>query len=103
MRRTKMSAIMIMTILLMASICYVDGAAVQAATKAVKVGSGKYTITSKKKKTVRYDGVSKKSVTTVSIPDTVKIKKKTYKVVSVKANALKSNKKIKKLTIGKNG
>lgn len=93
---------MIMTVLLMVSIFYMDGAAVQAKSKFVKVGNGKYTITSKKMKIVRYDGVSKKSVTTVSIPNTVKIKKKTYKVVSVKANALKGNKKIKTLTIGKN-
>lgn len=72
------------------------------AQKAIKTGNGMYTITSQKKKTARFDRVSKKSVTTLSIPSTIKYKKKTYKVTAVKANALKNNKKIKRLTIGKN-
>lgn len=98
-RRTRIIAIIMMAVLVMSSICHMDSPVVQAATK---IGNGMYTVTNEKKKTARYDGVAKKSVTTVAIPATVKIGKKTYKVTAIKANALKGNKKIKKLTIGKN-
>ena len=98
-RRTRIIAIIMMAVLLMSTICHMDSPMVQAATK---IGNGMYTVTNEKKKTARYDGVAKKSVTTVAIPATVKIGKKTYKVTAIKANALKGNKKIKKLTIGKN-
>lgn len=66
-----------------------------------KVTTGGTVYTVQKNKQVTY--TAKKKVTaTVSIPATVKIKGKTYKVTSVSANAFKNNKKIKKVTISKN-
>lgn len=44
----------------------------------------------------------KKNAASVTIPSTVKINGKTYKVVGVSANAFKNNKKLTKVTIGKN-
>lgn len=103
MKRTKKKIAVIMTaVLIIASIYQTNRVTVQAAKKAVKVGKGMYTVTSEKKKTARFDRASKKSVTTLSIPATVKISGKTYKVTAIKANALKNNKKIRKLAIGKN-
>jgi len=103
MKRTKKKIAVIMTaVLIIASIYQMNRVTVQAAKKAVKVGKGMYTVTSEKKKTARFDRASQKSVTTLSIPATVKIGKKTYKVTAIKANALKNNKKIRKLAIGKN-
>lgn len=64
--------------------------------------NGKYIITSEKNMTAQYTGVSKNSVTSVNIPATIKIKEKNYKVTSIKENALKANKKVKKVTIGIN-
>ncbi len=66
------------------------------------VSNGKYIVTNEKKLTVQYVGASKKTVTSVNIPATVKINGQSYKVTSIKANALKGNIKVKKLTIGKN-
>lgn len=66
------------------------------------VSNGKYIITDDKKKEVQYTGMSKKSKTSVSIPKTIKINGQEYKVDSIKANAIKGNKKVKKLTIGEN-
>ncbi len=69
----------------------------------VKAGSGAsagtYKITSSK--TVTYTGTKTKGKK-VTIPAAVKINGKTYKVTKIAANALKGNKKITKLTIGKN-
>lgn len=45
---------------------------------------------------------SKKNAASVTVPGTVKIEGKTYQVVSIAANACKNNKKLKKVTIGKN-
>lgn len=64
-----------------------------------------------KVKGVSYEMVSKSSVSfkapkknasKVTVPDTVKLKGKTYKVTAIKANAFKNNKKLTKVTIGKN-
>lgn len=44
----------------------------------------------------------KKAGKTVTVPATVKIKGKTYKVTSIAANAFKGNSKIQKVTLGKN-
>lgn len=97
---TKVTAVMLAMIMMGVQL---NTQAVSAAkVKTAKVGRGMYTITSEKKKTARFDRVSKKYVTTLSIPATVKIGKKTYKVTAIKANALKNNKKIRKLTIGGN-
>ena len=101
-RKTKIFAVLLVISLVMASICNYGMAAVQAKSKSFKLGNGMYTVTSEKKKEVRFDKVAQKSVTTLTIPATVKIGNKTYKVTAIKANALKGNKKIKKLVIGKN-
>ncbi len=68
------------------------------------VTNGEYTVTSDgtANGTVTYSAPAKKSVTSVTVPDTVKIKGKKYKVTAIKANAFKNNKKLKKITIGKN-
>ena len=54
------------------------------------------------KKTVSFAGTTKKSVKSIVIPDTVKIKGKKYKVTAIAPKALKNYKKLKKLTLGKN-
>lgn len=51
---------------------------------------------------VRYDRPADKSVTSISIPNTVKINGKTYKVTSIAANAFAGNKKLEKIVIGNN-
>lgn len=51
--------------------------------------------------TVQYSA-TKKSKTTITIPDTVTIDGITYKVTAVSKNAFKNNKKLKKVIIGKN-
>lgn len=66
------------------------------------IGNGKYTIIDQTNMSARYDGPIKKSAASISIPDTVQINGKTYKVVSIANNALKNNKKLKKITIGNN-
>ena len=45
---------------------------------------------------------TEKSRKTISIPDTVTICRKVYKVVGVEKNAFKGMKKLKKVTVGKN-
>ena len=68
-------------------------------SKDFTVENNKYTVTGKD--TVIFNGVTKASKT-VKIPDTVKYIGKTFKVTEVKENALKKNKKIKNLYVGKN-
>ncbi len=51
---------------------------------------------------VSYSAPRNKKITAVAIPAVVKIKDVTYKVTSLKANACKNNRKLKKVTIGKN-
>ncbi len=80
---------------------------------AVKVGSvvkdskskAKYKVlksSSKGAKSVAFTGLYSKKKTSVNIPDTISINGVKYKVTEVKANALKNNKKVKSVTIGKN-
>ena len=64
-----------------------------------KASKASYQITSEG--TVTYVSVQN-NVTTVNIPAEVKIAGKKYKVTEIKANAFKNNKKLKKITIGKN-
>ena len=52
--------------------------------------------------TVAYVSVKTGDASTVSIPAVVKIGSKKYKVTEIKAKAFKNNKKLKKITIGKN-
>lgn len=63
-----------------------------------------YTVTraGKTKGEVSYTVPKNKKLTSVSIPATVKLKGITYKVTSIKANAFKKCKRLKKATIGKN-
>ena len=70
----------------------------------VKSSTGKeyVKVTSTSKKTVQYVKPAKKTYTNVTIPATVKIFGKTYKVTAISANAFKGMTKLKKVTIGKN-
>lgn len=61
-----------------------------------------YKVTNVSKKTVTCMGTTNKKTKSLVIPATVKINKKTYKVTAIADNAFKGNKKIKKVTIGKN-
>lgn len=66
----------------------------------VTVGKGVYQVTSSD--TVTYVKAAKANLTKVTIPATVAINGKTYKVTAVKASALKNAKKLKTVVIGKN-
>ena len=66
----------------------------------VVVGKATYKILSKN--TVAYVKTNVKNPTSASVPETVKISAKTYKVTEISANAFKNKKKLKKVTIGKN-
>ncbi len=70
----------------------------------VKFNNQVYQVTksSAKAKEVAYKGTSKKSAKTLTIPATVKVGNVSYKVTSIKANALKGNKSLQKLVVGKN-
>ena len=59
----------------------------------------KYVISDRKQ--ARCCGSTKK-MSSVKIPDTVKLKKRTYKVVGISNNAFKNNRKLSKITLGKN-
>ena len=63
-----------------------------------------YTVTSSgsSKSEAAYTAPKNKKVTSVAIPATVNLNGTTYKVTSIKANAFKKCKKLKKVTIGKN-
>ena len=54
------------------------------------------------KKTVQFEGTSKKNVTSLSIPDTVQIEGIQYKVTSIAADAMADSTKLETLIIGKN-
>ena len=61
------------------------------------------TSTETNKETVTYvSTTNKNTVTTLTVPNTVTVGGKKYKVTEIKANAFKDNKKLKKITIGKN-
>ncbi len=61
-----------------------------------------YVITSVKKRTAAFYRLKNKKKTRYAVPHTVKIDGITYKVTKISANAFKNNKKIRKVTIGKN-
>ena len=67
----------------------------------VTVSGNTYKVTSTKSKTASFFS-GKKDVKTVSIPKTVKIQGKTYKVTSIDAGAFENNTKITSVTIGSN-
>ncbi len=63
----------------------------------------KVTSSNAKNPTVAYTGTSNKSAASISVPKTVTDKNGiVYKVTKIEKNALKGNKKVKKLTIGAN-
>lgn len=64
----------------------------------------KYIVTSVKasNRTVAVTGIVNKKTASVKIPATIKIYEKTYKVTAVADKAFKNNKKLTKVTIGKN-
>lgn len=64
------------------------------------VGKAKYRVTSQG--AVTYLGTTDKKAKKLTIPDTIKIKGKTYKVTAVGTNVAKSNKKLTSVIIGKN-
>lgn len=67
----------------------------------VMVSGNTYKVTSTKSKTVSfYKG--KADAKNVSVPKTVKIQGKTYKVTAISANAFKDNKKLAGVTVGSN-
>ena len=66
----------------------------------VKVGKAEYEIG--KDYTVTYKCSTNKKAASVTVPATVNIQGKTYKVTAIAANAFKNNKKLKKVTIGEN-
>lgn len=61
-----------------------------------------YIITSVKNRTAGFYRLKNKKKTRYTVPHTVKIGGITYKVTKISANAFKNNKKIRKVTIGKN-
>ena len=60
------------------------------------------TSTETNNETVTYITTTNNTASTLTVPDTVTISGKKYKVTEIKANAFKNNKKLKKITIGKN-
>lgn len=68
--------------------------------------TAKYCVSDVKKKTVEYVAPKKTSVTSASIPDTVKVtlngKEVSFKVTAIQGNAFAKCKKLKSVTIGKN-
>ena len=77
---------------------------VPAGTKIKDTAGVTYTVTSSSssKSEAAYTAPKNKKVTSVAIPATVNLNGTTYKVTSIKANAFKKCKKLKKVTIGKN-
>ena len=63
---------------------------------------GKNTVKVAEDGTATYVAPSKKTATSATIPATVTVEGKSYKVTSIAANAFKNCKKLKKVTIGKN-
>lgn len=55
-----------------------------------------------KAKTAVLTGVKDKKIKSITVPDTIKVNGKTYKVTEIGANACKNLSKLTKLTIGKN-
>lgn len=67
----------------------------------VTAGENEYKITSTGSRTVSFCKAEKDAVS-VTVPDTIKIQGKVYKVTSVADNAFKGCKKLKSVTVGKN-
>lgn len=103
MNKKRKFSILIITMMIIMAIAYYHGTdKAVAADNTFNYANGKYIITNDTQLEVQFAGVSKKSVSSVEIPATIKINEQVYKVTGVKANALKDNKKVKKLTVGEN-
>lgn len=95
-------ALLLAFVLIMGGIAF-DPAQAAAVGNTVTIGSDSvYAILSDGNRTVEYMGSAKKTCTTVYIPATIKVGGKDYKVVGIRAGALKGNKDLIKVTIGKN-
>lgn len=70
----------------------------------IQVGSAKYKVTNtaNKKEALAYMGIVDKSMKKITIPSTVKIGKKNYKVTVINKNALKKCNQLTSVVIGKN-
>ena len=81
-----------------------DGPKVKGTTLNVSAQKCKVKVTSSSAKapTVSYIKSTNSKAKTITIPDTVKVDGITYKVTSVVSNALANNKKVTKVTVGKN-
>lgn len=68
------------------------------------ISNGKYKITgiAANAQTVAYVGTGNKNVSNLKVPDVVNIDGITYKVTTIAPNALANNKKLTKVTVGKN-
>lgn len=92
--------------LLLALVLVLGGTALEptpataASGKTIKAGDAYYTILPAGNKTVEYVKPATKTCTAASVPDTVKISGKTYKVTSIGANAFKGCTKLKLVTVG---
>lgn len=62
----------------------------------VKIGKAKYSIAGK---TAAYKAPTSKKLKSVTIPNKIKYKGKTYRVTTINANAFKNNKNLKRITI----
>lgn len=103
MNKKRKFSILIITMMIIMAIAYYHGTdKAVAADNTFEDANCKYIITDDANFEVQFTGISKKSATSVEIPSTIKINEQVYKVTGVKANALKDNKKVKKLTIGEN-
>ena len=71
-------------------------------TKVKKIKGNYYKIISKSKKTVQYEKTVNKNIISVTIPSSIKLNGKRYKVTEIAANAFKNCKRLKKVTIGTN-
>lgn len=68
----------------------------------VSVDSGTYKVTDIKKAEVTYVAPNVRTSTEITIPENVEISDKRFKVTKIADNAFKNNKKLIKITIGKN-
>lgn len=64
--------------------------------------NGTFKVTDTEKKTVTYTVAKKSNKKTVSVPDTVTVDGKKYKVTAIAKNAFKNNKKVEKIVVSKN-
>lgn len=100
--RMKQAVALLLALVLALGGIALDPTPAAAADKNVKSGDAYYTILSTKDKTAEYVKPAKKTCTSADIPKTIKISGKTYKVVSIAANAFKGCSKLEKVEIGEN-